>query len=166
MTSYLVALDERIAAAAPGCFITTSARKNESPGPGDAEQKSSCPICLRSGLRRFLVLAAPRPVQILAATRDYRSDCRRVGIVSRRQASVIPGSGFPSGSTSSRLTPRMAIVCSCARRSVRWMRRWLCAVTTGRCRAAVPPFSERGTRIVPRLAACCALPGARFDLMT
>ncbi|MCA9071302.1 MAG: acetylxylan esterase, partial [Planctomycetaceae bacterium] len=38
MTSYLVALDDRIQAAAPGCFITTTRIKNERPGPGDAEQ--------------------------------------------------------------------------------------------------------------------------------
>ncbi|MBP8257886.1 MAG: acetylxylan esterase, partial [Opitutaceae bacterium] len=34
MTSYMIALEPRLVAATPGCFITTSARKNEHPGPG------------------------------------------------------------------------------------------------------------------------------------
>lgn len=71
MTSYLVACDDRIAAAAPGCFVTTHRRKNESPGPGDAEQ--NLPGQVRDGFDHpdFLIARAPVPVQILAATGDF-----------------------------------------------------------------------------------------------
>lgn len=71
LTSYLMAFDERIAAAAPGCFITTHQRKNESPGPGDAEQNLYAQI--RDGFDHsdFILSRAPKPTLILAATRDF-----------------------------------------------------------------------------------------------
>lgn len=71
MTSYLMAYDERIAAAAPGCFMTTHRRKNESPGPGDAEQNLFAQI--REGLDHpdFILVRAPKPTLILSATQDF-----------------------------------------------------------------------------------------------
>ena len=71
MTSYLMAYDERIAAAAPGCFMTTHRRKNESPGPGDAEQNLFAQI--REGFDHpdFILARAPKPTLILAATQDF-----------------------------------------------------------------------------------------------
>ena len=71
LTSYLMAYDDRIAAAAPGCFMTTHRRKNESPGPGDAEQNLFAQI--RDGFDHadFAIVRAPRPTLILAATKDY-----------------------------------------------------------------------------------------------
>ncbi len=71
MTSYLMAYDPRIAAAAPGCFMTTHRRKNESPGPGDAEQNLFAQI--RDGFDHpdFILARAPKPTLILAATHDF-----------------------------------------------------------------------------------------------
>lgn len=71
LTSYLMAFDERIVAAAPGCFMTTHRRKNERPGPGDAEQNLHAQI--REGFDHpdFILTRAPKPTLILAATQDY-----------------------------------------------------------------------------------------------
>ena len=71
LTSYLMAYDERIAAAAPGCFMTTHRRKNEKPGPGDAEQNLFAQI--RDGFDHpdFMLSRAPKPTLILAATHDF-----------------------------------------------------------------------------------------------
>ena len=71
LTSYLMAFDERIVAAAPGCFMTTHRHKNEFPGPGDAEQNLHAQI--RDGFDHpdFIVSRAPQPTLILAATQDY-----------------------------------------------------------------------------------------------
>lgn len=71
MTSYLMALDERITAAAPGCFITTSRQKNESPGPGDAEQNIYGQYAYGLDHPDLLILHAPRPALICSATRDF-----------------------------------------------------------------------------------------------
>ena len=71
MTSFLMAYDDRIAAAAPGCFMTTHRRKNESPGPGDAEQNLFAQI--RDGFDHpdFIITRAPKPTLILSATKDF-----------------------------------------------------------------------------------------------
>lgn len=71
MTSYMMALDDRIKAAAPGCFITTTRIKNETPGPGDAEQNIFGQI--NDGLDHadYVMLAAPRAVLICSATNDF-----------------------------------------------------------------------------------------------
>lgn len=71
MTAFLMALDPRIKAAAPGCFMTTLIEKNESPGPGDPEQILFAQI--REGLDHpdFAILRAPRPTLILSATHDF-----------------------------------------------------------------------------------------------
>ena len=71
MTSYLMALEPRIMAAAPGCFITTTRIKNERPGPGDAEQNIFGQIQYGLDHADYAILHAPRPVLILAATRDF-----------------------------------------------------------------------------------------------
>lgn len=71
LTSFLMAYDDRIVAAAPGCFMTTHRRKNETPGPGDAEQNLFAQI--REGFDHpdFILTRAPKPTLILAATQDF-----------------------------------------------------------------------------------------------
>jgi dienelactone hydrolase len=71
MTSYLMALDDRIYAAAPGCFVTTTRIKNESPGPGDAEQNVFNQIRYGMDHADYLILHAPKPTLICAATKDF-----------------------------------------------------------------------------------------------
>ena len=70
-TAYLTALDDRIAASAPGCFITTTRRKNEKPGPGDAEQNIHAQIARGMDHADYIMMRAPRPALILGATGDF-----------------------------------------------------------------------------------------------
>ena len=71
LTSFLMAYDDRVAAAAPGCFVTTLREKNERPGPGDAEQILFAQI--RDGFDHpdFMISRLPKPTLILAATKDF-----------------------------------------------------------------------------------------------
>ena len=71
LTSFLMALDDRIEVAAPGCFMTTTRMKNERPGPGDPEQNLFAQV--REGLDHpdFALMRAPKPTLILAATEDF-----------------------------------------------------------------------------------------------
>lgn len=70
-TSYLMAIDDRIRCAAPGCFITTTRRKNDSPGPGDAEQNTFARISLGIEHADYLIMRAPLPTLINSATHDF-----------------------------------------------------------------------------------------------
>ena len=70
-SAYLAALDPRLAAAVPSCYITSWKNLWTAPGPQDAEQDFAGFI--RDGLdfSDFLVSFAPRPIRMLTATRDF-----------------------------------------------------------------------------------------------
>ncbi len=70
-SSYLAALDDRFAVAAPSCYITSWQKLWADPGPQDAEQNFAG--FLRDGLDfpDFLLAFAPKPIQMSTATRDF-----------------------------------------------------------------------------------------------
>jgi len=70
-TSYMMALDDRIDVAATGCFITTTKRKNKTPGPGDAEQNIHGQIAFGLDHADYIHMRAPKPTLILSATKDF-----------------------------------------------------------------------------------------------
>ena len=73
MSSFLGAMDDRIAAAAPECYITGLRRLFQSIGPQDAEQNLLSQIS--SGLDHgdFLLARCPKPTLVVATTRDFFS---------------------------------------------------------------------------------------------
>ncbi|AMV36053.1 serine hydrolase [Planctomyces sp. SH-PL62] len=71
MTSYLMALDDRVVAAAPSCYITSMERLLATIGPQDAEQIVTGQVAFGLEHADYLGLRAPRPTLILASTRDF-----------------------------------------------------------------------------------------------
>ena len=72
-TTFIAALDERIKAAAPGCYITGYRRLLESIGPQDAEQILYHGILHGITHADLLELRAPKPLLISSTTRDFFS---------------------------------------------------------------------------------------------
>jgi pimeloyl-ACP methyl ester carboxylesterase len=72
-TAYIAAVDKRILAAAPECFITDVKNIIKSTGPQDAEQ--NLPGFTKAGLNHgdFIEVRAPKPTLILSVTRDFFS---------------------------------------------------------------------------------------------
>ena len=70
-TSYLMALDERIKAAAPSCYITSFKRLLYSIGGQDAEQNIFGQLEFGMGHADYLMMRAPTPIMICAATEDF-----------------------------------------------------------------------------------------------
>lgn len=71
MTSYLMAIDERIAVAAPSCYLTSLERVFATIGPQDAEQNFPSQVKLGIEHVDFVTMRAPKPTLILVATRDF-----------------------------------------------------------------------------------------------
>jgi dienelactone hydrolase len=71
LTSYLMALDERIVAAAPSCYITSLERLFATIGPQDAEQNITGQVAFGMEHADYLLLRAPKPTLILCATQDF-----------------------------------------------------------------------------------------------
>lgn len=70
LTSYLMALDDRIFAAAPSCFLMTYRRLIDTKGAQDAEQNIYGQIAFGMDEADYVIIRAPRPTLICAATRD------------------------------------------------------------------------------------------------
>lgn len=71
MTVYLMAVDARVACAAPSCWVTNFRRLLETIGPQDAEQNVHGQIGFGMDHSDFLILHAPKPTLLLAATQDF-----------------------------------------------------------------------------------------------
>jgi dienelactone hydrolase len=72
-TTFISALDDRIRAAVPGCYITGFRRLLESIGPQDAEQNIYHGIMHGITHADMLELRAPKPLLISSTTRDFFS---------------------------------------------------------------------------------------------
>jgi cephalosporin-C deacetylase-like acetyl esterase len=70
-SAYLNLLEERLATASPSCYITSWRQLWYNPGPQDAEQVFVDFVKDGFDFADFLTAYAPRPVQMLAAIRDY-----------------------------------------------------------------------------------------------
>lgn len=72
-SSYIAAMDERITAAAPECYITSYKRLLESIGPQDAEQNFYHGIVEGVDHLDILLARAPKPTMMVTTTRDFFS---------------------------------------------------------------------------------------------
>ncbi len=73
-TAYLMALDDRIIAAAPGCFLTTYQKLIETKGPQDGEQNIFGQVAAGFDEADYCILRAPKPTLICAGVRDATFD--------------------------------------------------------------------------------------------
>ncbi|WP_437231011.1 alpha/beta hydrolase family protein [Planctomicrobium sp. SH661] len=72
-TAYLMSLDNRIQAAAPACYITSFQKLLTTIGPQDAEQNIFGQLEWGMDHADYLIMRAPSPVLICAATQDFFS---------------------------------------------------------------------------------------------
>ncbi len=70
-TAYISALDERVTASAPACYITSFRRLMESIGVQDGEQNFYRGILNGIDHGDFIVVRAPKPTLIMATTHDF-----------------------------------------------------------------------------------------------
>ncbi len=71
LTSYVMALDERVACAAPACYLTTFRELLETLGPQDAEQNIYGQLAFGLDQPDYVLLRAPRPTLISSTTDDF-----------------------------------------------------------------------------------------------
>ena len=124
MTSYLVATDTRIQAAAPGCFVTTTEIKNVTPGPGDAEQNIFGQIAAHIDHSDYLQMAAPRAVLICAATDDF-VPVNGTWTAFREAKRFYTQMGVPERVSLVEANEKHGFTRPLRLATVRWMKRWL-----------------------------------------
>jgi cephalosporin-C deacetylase-like acetyl esterase len=164
LTSYLMALDQRIDCAAPSCYLTSFRRLMETLGPADAEQNIHGQIAHGMGHTDYVLMRAPKPTLICAATEDFmdisgswfnfRQSKRfytRLGYAER--VDLIEADAKHGFSTHLRVG------------ATRWMRRWLLGRDDAVTEPDFPVLSDKECLCAPEGEAMF-LPGARstFDL--
>jgi dienelactone hydrolase len=124
LTSFLMSLDDRIVCSAPGNFITTTRIKNVRPGPGDAEQNIFGQTLFGIDHPDFLMMRAPHPALILAATQDF-VPIEGSWIAFRQAKRLYSRLGFSERVDLVETDAKHGYNSELRVAMVRWMRRWL-----------------------------------------
>ncbi len=147
-TSYFMALDDRIIAAAPGCYLTGYRSLLNTIGPQDAEQNIHGQLAFGMDHADYVLMHLPKPTLIMAATKDYfdikgawdlfragKRFATRLGFPERIDL-VEPntGHGFPS---------EMRVA------AANWMRRWLLDLDTPITEGELKPLPEEQLNATP-----------------
>lgn len=124
LTSYVMALDDRVACAAPACYLTTFRRLLETIGPQDAEQNIFGQLAFGMDHADYLLMRAPKPTLISSTTADFFDisgswDCYREA--KRLYAQL----GHPERVDLVELEGSHGVQPGNLAAIVQWMRRWL-----------------------------------------
>jgi dienelactone hydrolase len=71
LTSYIMALDDRVQVAAPSCYLTSLNRLVHTIGPQDAEQDIFGQMAFGMDHADYVILRAPKPTLMCSATEDF-----------------------------------------------------------------------------------------------
>src|SRR5262249_36217298 len=124
LTSYLMALDDRIVAAAPSCFITSVERLFATIGPQDAEQNITGQVAIGLEHADFITLRAPKPTLLLVATQDF-FDIQGSWIRFREAKQIYGVLGFSERVDLAEFNVKHSYNKGQREAMVRFMRRWL-----------------------------------------
>jgi len=149
-TSYLMALDDRIACAAPGCYLTTFRCLLDSSGPQDAEQNLAGQIAFGLDEADYVIMRAPRPTLICAATRDATFDIAGTWDIFRQAKRIYSRLGYPERVDLAEPDEPHGFTRPLREATARWMSRWLLGRDVLIVEPAFPAFTEEQVRCTPR----------------
>lgn len=149
-SSYLMALDTRIAAAAPGCFLTSYRRLLETVGPQDAEQNIFGQLAFGLDEADYVTLTAPRPVCVLAATRDATFDIAGTWDLFREGKRFYARMGHPERVDLVETDDVHGFTIHLREGAVRWMRRWLLGVDAPLVERDFPVYKPAELQCTPQ----------------
>jgi dienelactone hydrolase len=124
-TAYLMALDNRIVAAAPGCYLTTFRRLIDSKGPQDGEQNIFAQIAFGMDESDYCIMRAPQPTLICAGTRDVTFDFRGTWEVFLDAKRFYSRLGYPERMEIAAPDAPHGFTLQLREAVARWMSRWL-----------------------------------------
>jgi dienelactone hydrolase len=125
LTAYLMALDERIVAAAPACYLTTFRRLIDTKGAQDAEQNLFGQIAFGLDEPDYVMMRAPKPTLICAGTRDVTFDIEGTWDLFRQSKRFYSRLGFPERVELNEADVPHGFYLQQREAAARWMHRWL-----------------------------------------
>jgi len=145
MTAYLMALDDRIAAAAPSCYVTTLERLFATIGPQDAEQNITGQVAFGMEQTDYVTMRAPRPTLICTATQDF-FDIQGSWTTYREAKQVYAMIGHAERVDLIEVNDKHGFSQPRREAALRWMRRWLQGVDDAAVETPAPVFKEEELR--------------------
>ena len=128
VTTLLMALDERVACAAPSCYVTHVKEMLHTQGPGDSEQQVYGEIAQGLGHADYLMIRAPKPTLICAATRDDMFDISGSWRSLREAKRFYGRMGYPERVDLVEADVVHGFFRPLREGMARWMRRWLLGI--------------------------------------
>ncbi len=164
LTAYLMALDPRIQAAAPSCYLTTFRRLLETIGPQDAEQNIHAQIAFGMDHTDYVLMRAPRPTLLCCATHDY-FDITGVWDTFRQAKRFYARLGYPERVDLVETDEKHGFSTQLRVGATRWMRRWLLNADDAITEPETKILTDREIQCTPR-GQVMLLDGARsvYDL--
>ena len=150
MTSYLMVLDDRIVAAAPGCYITSLERLFETIGPQDAEQNILGQVAFGMEHADYITMRAPRPTLIKTTTSDF-FDIDGAWTTFREAKRVYGLIGYGERVDFFEMAGKHGWPRPMREAGMRWMRRWLLDMDDAR--------TEEDFRVYPDAEVLCTKSG-------
>ncbi len=138
LTSYVMALDDRVICAAPACYLTTFTRLLETLGPQDAEQNIFNQITLGIDHPDYVILRAPKPTLIGSTTSDF-FDISGSWDTFRQSKSIYTRLGFPERVDLVEAEGTHGVQPENLAAIAQWMQRWLLGIDKP---VQVIPFKE------------------------
>ncbi|QDU19129.1 acetylxylan esterase [Urbifossiella limnaea] len=129
LTSYLMALDDRIAAAAPSCYLTSLDRLFSTIGPQDGEQNIPGQVAVGMDHADYVTMRAPKPTLVIAASKDF-FDIKGTWDTFREASRVYAKLGFPERLSLVETDTSHGYPKSHREAAVRFFNRWLRGVDT------------------------------------
>lgn len=163
-TSYLMALDDRISAAAPGCYLTGFRSLFNTIGPQDAEQNIHGQLAFGMDHADYVLMRLPKPTLIMAATQDY-FDINGAWHLFRQGKRFATRQGFPERVDLVEPNTKHGFPTEMRVAAANWMRRWLLDLDTPIVESELKPLPEEKLNATPT-GQVLDLKGARtiFDL--
>lgn len=125
LTAYLMALDDRIVAAAPACYLTTFRRLIETKGAQDAEQNIYGQLAFGMDEPDYVMMRAPKPTLICASTRDATFHIGGTWDLFRQSKRFYARLGFPERVELNEADVPHGMYLQHREAIARWMHRWL-----------------------------------------
>jgi dienelactone hydrolase len=164
LTCYLMAIDDRIACAAPSCYVTTYRRLLETIGPQDSEQNVPGLLAIGMDHPDYLIIRAPKPTLICCATRDF-FDIEGTWDTFRQAKRIYTRLGFADRVDLVETDWTHGFTTHLRVAMVRWMRRWLLGIDDEVTEQDAPLLEDRKL-LCTKTGETLDLPQARsvFDL--
>jgi len=126
-TAYLMALEDRLAAASPSCYITTFEQLLDKLGPQDAEQNIFGQLAVGIDHADYLLMRAPVPIHMCVATQDF-FPIDGAWDSFRKAKRIYTRLGYPERVSLAEVDEKHGWHQPLRESAVHWMTRWLAGV--------------------------------------